>query len=71
MIDGVAADWASEFNLSFPILDDNSRSLWSLFDGYYIPLNLVIDRNMIIRFRDSGFDHHEVETIVQGIISNP
>ena len=71
MIDGDAWDWADEYGLSFPVLDDNDRTLWSHFDGYYIPLNLVIDQDMIIRYRDSGFSKSTVESVVQGLIATP
>lgn len=69
MIDGDAADWADQFGLSFPILDDNDGVLWERYDGYYIPLNLVLDRNMVIRYRDSGYDELEVTSIIGDYIS--
>lgn len=71
MIDGDTSDWATQFGLSFPILDDNSLTLWNRYDGYYIPLNLILDRNMVIRYRESGFDELEVEAIIGEYISPP
>jgi hypothetical protein len=40
-----------------------------MFEENYIPLNLVIDQNMIIRYRDTGYSESEVEEMVQQYIS--
>ena len=71
MIDGVAADWADQFGLSFPILDDNSLTLWNRYEGRFIPLNLIFDKNMVIRYKESGFNELEVESIIGDYISPP
>ena len=69
MLYGDPADWAATYELSFPVLDDSSYELWERYDGYYIPLNLVLDRNLIIRYRESGFYQADIELIIQDHLS--
>ena len=40
-----------------------------MYEERFIPLNLVIDRNMFVRYRDTGFSPSEVEAAVQASIS--
>jgi len=71
ILDGNTAAWADEFGLTFPVLDDSDWALWDRYDGTYIPLNLVLDRNMVIRYRDSGYDELEIKSIIGEHISPP
>ena len=53
-----AADWEAVFdteNLNYPLLCDSAQSVYSAYyyDGF-VPLNYVIDRIGIIRYRDTG-----------------
>lgn len=49
--------WASQFKLTFPVLDDNSYNIWNVYgEGYEFPLNIVIDRSMTIRYKEAGYD---------------
>ena len=71
MIDGDAAEWADQFGISFPILDDNDRTIWDHYEANYIPLNVILDRNMVIRYKDSGYDELEVHSVIADYISPP
>jgi hypothetical protein len=37
------------------VLDDTSEKLWAIYGEGYIPLNIVLDRNMTIRYKESGY----------------
>lgn len=56
LIDGAsAADWASQYGLAFPVLEDAGNGLWGVHGEGYIPLNMILDRNLTIRYKQSGF----------------
>jgi peroxiredoxin len=64
VIEGSAAGWASEYSLSFPVLDDNSQAIFSQWKtSGSIPLPHVLDRNLNIRFKKQvdGKDEYEAE----------
>jgi thiol-disulfide isomerase/thioredoxin len=48
------------YKLTFPVLDDSSWSLWDIYGEGYIPLNIVLDRNMTIRYKESGYDESTI-----------
>ncbi len=63
MIEGSAKDWASRFNLNFPVLDDNALQQWKVYgynQGFAVPLNIVLDRNMTIRYKRGGYSESEI-----------
>ena len=58
------SQWSNKFDLTYPILDDSGSNLFFEFawDGssqagnqYYIPMNITIDHNMVVRYRNYGF----------------
>jgi peroxiredoxin len=55
LISGKPGAWASTYKLTFPVLDDTSEKLWAIYGEGYIPLNIVLDRNMTIRYKESGY----------------
>lgn len=55
LISGSPAAWADQYKLTFCVLDDNSESLWSVYGEGYVPLNIVLDRNMTIRYKQAGY----------------
>jgi len=62
--------WAEAFRLTFPVLADTSRSVWRAYDeSGGVPLNLVIDREMVIRYKRAGYAQGEIETTVERILS--
>ncbi len=65
MIDGSPEDWASTYGLTFPVLDDNAGSLWAIYGEGYIPLNIVLDRNMTIRYKTAGYSESAIITTIK------
>ncbi len=56
LIDGAsAAEWAAQYGLSFPVLEDAGNAQWGIYGEGYIPLNMILDRNLTIRYKQSGF----------------
>jgi peroxiredoxin len=55
LIDGSTLDWATQYGLSFPVLDDDAETLWAIYGEGYIPLNIILDRNMTIRYKTAGY----------------
>ena len=56
--------WSNTFDLTYPLMDDSSYDLFFTFawDGsnspgnqYYVPMNIIYDHNMVIRYRSYGF----------------
>jgi len=37
------------------VLNDSSERLFSIYEEGYVPLNIVLDRNMTIRYKQSGY----------------
>jgi peroxiredoxin len=65
LISGSPADWASFYKLTFPVLDDNSERLWSIYGEDYLPLNILLDRNMTIRYKESGYDESTITNTIK------
>jgi peroxiredoxin len=65
LISGSPALWASTYNLTFPVLDDTSTSLWAVYGEGYIPLNIVLDRNMTIRYKAAGYDEAAITAVIK------
>ena len=62
-------EWAQEFGITFPILDDDSDSLSSIF-GSSIPTNIVINANKQVIFTSSGHNLTAVqEAIEEGLLT--
>jgi len=61
VIKGSAASWASTYGLTFPVLDDNSQTIYNAFRRSSIPLPIILDRNMTIRYKVEGFDLTGIE----------
>jgi peroxiredoxin len=65
LISGPPATWATDYGLSFPVLDDNVGSLWAIYGEGYIPLNIILDRNMTIRYKTAGYTESEVVAAIK------
>jgi peroxiredoxin len=62
---GSASDWAQTYNLTFPVLDDNNQTIWDIYGEGYVPLNIVVDRNCVIRYKKAGFNEDEIRAIIE------
>jgi len=65
MIDGSPSTWAATYGLTFSVLDDNAWTLWAIFGEGSIPLNIVLDRNMTIRYKRAGYYESEISTAIK------
>lgn len=65
LIDGSTAAWASLFGLTFPVLDDDAEALWAIYGEGYIPLNIVLDRNMTIRYKTAGYTESAIVAAIK------
>ncbi len=65
LLSGPPYIWAQTYNLTFPVLDDTSESIWDDYGERYIPLNVIIDSNFVIRYKQSGFDESEIRAIIE------
>jgi hypothetical protein len=63
-------EWADLFGISAPILADEIQEVWNLYDDMgFTPLTLIMDRNMIIRYKAVGYDS-SVERQFRALIEN-
>ena len=71
------SQWSNKFDLTYPILDDLGSNLFYEFawDGssqtgnqYYIPMNIIIDHNMVLRYRKYGFSEEGIKTTIEELI---
>jgi peroxiredoxin len=65
IIEGNPSTWATVYDLTFPVLDDNGKAISNLYRRTYsIPLPHVLDRNMTIRYKKEGWNIAEVESVI-------
>jgi peroxiredoxin len=65
LISGSPATWAGTYGLTFSVLDDISEALWSVYGEGFIPLNIVLDRNMTIRYKAAGFSESAIKAVIE------
>jgi len=65
LTDGSTLEWYNQYGLSFPVLDDDAEVLWAVFGEGAWPLNIIIDRNMTIRYKRAGFYETEVVNFIK------
>jgi peroxiredoxin len=65
LISGSPSTWAQTYNLTFPVLDDNNETIWDGYGEGYVPLNIVIDRNSVIRYKVAGYDENAIRAIIE------
>lgn len=64
VIEGNPAVWAETYGLTFPVLDDNNRTIYNIYRETSIPLPHVLDRNCTIRYKKEGWNKSEVEDVI-------
>jgi len=57
--------WAKEYNLTFPVLDDNNKTIWNIYGEGFVPLNIVVDHNCLIRYKKAGYSESEIKSIIE------
>ena len=65
LISGSPASWAQEYGLSFPVLDDNSEKIWDIYGEGSVPLNIIVDRDGIIRYKEAGYNESGIKSIIE------
>lgn len=65
LISGSPAIWASTYGLTFSVLDDTSETLWNIYGEGYVPLNIILDRNMTIRYKTAGYTESEIVAAIK------
>jgi peroxiredoxin len=63
-------EWAGTFGLEFPIVGDTRGTVWGIYnEDDSVPLNLIIDRNLTIRYKQPGYNRVQVEDTLKRILS--
>lgn len=60
LTEGDPAAWASECNLTFPVLDDSSGGASGIYLEGWLPVNIILDRNMTIRYKEIDYDESAI-----------
>ena len=62
---GDPKEWADEYRLTFPVLDDNSQAIWGQYGEGYVPLNMILDRDMVIKYKTAGYDETTIRNLIE------
>jgi peroxiredoxin len=62
---GDPKEWANEYKLSFPVLDDNDEDIWGQYGEEYWPLNMILDRDMVIKYKMAGYDETTIKDLIE------
>jgi peroxiredoxin len=65
LISGSPAVWANTYALTFPVLDDTSAGIWAIYGEGYVPLNIILDRNMTIRYKTAGYTESAIVAAIK------
>lgn len=58
-------NWGNSHGLSFPLLIDPDRSVWNQYGMGYIPHNVVIDPNMVVRYTNYGYNESAIINVIE------
>jgi peroxiredoxin len=63
-------EWAGVFELEFPVLGDPQGKAWGLYnEDDSVPLNMIIDRDLTIRYKQAGYNRIQVEDVLKRILA--
>ena len=63
--------WSETYGLTIPVLADINLQAWNQYDDEgYVPLNLVIDKNLIIRYKQTGFNPSAIEQMIETLLGS-
>jgi peroxiredoxin len=69
LIDGSAAAWAAEYGLTFPVIEDTTGAISAPYMTGWVPVNVIIDRDMIIRFHQAiDYDEALFTSIIESYL---
>ncbi len=60
--------WVKEFLLSFTVLNDPDGSLTGFFTFNFIPFNVIVGRDFVIRYRRSEFDKEAISKKIEELL---
>lgn len=62
-------DWADTYGITFPVLADESSTAWNIYNEEgYIPLNIVIDRDFVIQYKEVGYDEDAILSTIETLL---
>ncbi len=65
-----ARRWADAYGITYPVLADTDRWVWNRYnEKNAFPLNLIIDRDLVIKFKRVGFRQGMLDTAVQQVMA--
>ena len=62
--------WASDLELTYPILDDDERNLWDLFGTTAVPHNIIINHEMEIVYSMQGWNEYTFMNALTSAVEN-
>ena len=62
--------WASDLELTYPILDDDERNLWDLFGTTAVPHNIIINHEMEIVYSMQGWNEYTFMNALTAAVEN-
>ena len=60
--------WANTYGLTFPVLNDADGSVWDTYGEGYIPLNIILDQRLVIRYKDSGYNETTIRNWINSLL---
>ena len=70
--DGKSLEFAKGFGVNFSVVSDPESELMGLFNVYSMPATFIVDKQGVIRFKDTGFKPEEqlekLRSAVQGLL---
>ncbi|HUX07800.1 MAG TPA: TlpA disulfide reductase family protein [Acidobacteriota bacterium] len=62
--------WADMYGLTFPVLADVNETVYRAFaESPNVPLNIIIDRNLVIRYKVYSYNKEELEAKVAELVA--
>jgi peroxiredoxin len=61
--------WRAENQVTYPILSDGDTSVYNLFGDGVVPWNVVLDRQMVIRRTQAGFDSEATMSLILDLLA--
>jgi peroxiredoxin len=53
LLSGSAADWASKYRLTFPVIEAEGRNISGPYQFGWLPLNVILDRTLTVRYNQA------------------
>ena len=62
-------EWVDTYGLTYPVLDDSNKELYSLFAQGATPQNIIIDHNKVLRYNQPGYNGIEIHAIIEDLLA--